>query len=93
MKSSKKIILAIIILIIIIILALILREYIILNTGKLDKSSPMSREEVVSLLDAGSNYKNYYFSPKELNSKDNSYGTSETYIKDGIVFEFYHKRW
>lgn len=62
--------------------------YIILNPGKLNKSSPISREEIVSLLNKGSNYTNYYFSPEELNSKDNSYGTSETYIKDGVVVNY-----
>lgn len=88
MKSLKKVLLVVIVLIILIILALILREYIILNPGNLDKSSPMSREEIVSLLDRGSNYTNYYFSPETINTKDSSYGTSETYIKDNVVVSY-----
>ena len=88
MKTFKKILLAVVIIIILVIITLILREYGILNPGNLDKSSTMSREEVVSLLDRGANYTNYYFSPEEIDTKDSSYGTFEIYIKDNVVVEY-----
>lgn len=67
--------------------------------GFLDKSDAMTREEVISLLEKGKEYPNYYYSPKDvgisgwieetiipkLNKNVLTESTTERYIKDNIV--------
>lgn len=59
--------------------------------GVLDKSEPMTREEVVSLLEKGKEYKNYYYSPENrgisgfIEKLNKDYSKTEFYIKDNIV--------
>ncbi len=80
MKKSIKILLIVAIIIVLLLLSIFIREIVLSNEGNLDKSNPMTREEVISLLEKGANYKNYYY------RCDPSVDTLETeyYIKDGI---------
>ncbi len=80
MKKSIKILLIFAIIIVLLLLSIFIREIVLSNEGNLDKSNPMTREEVISLLEKGANYNNYYY------RCDPSIDTLETeyYIKDGI---------
>ncbi len=80
-------VLKIILSILIIFLILITAYEIVINfDGFLDKSNPMTREEVIELLEKGKRYPNYYYSSSESISGiiklDNN--RTEHYIKDGI---------
>ena len=78
--NKKKILIVILIILAIIIIGLIIRETIIHNDGKLDKSNPMTREEIIELLDKGATYNNYYYCPS---NEGDTYKT-EYYIKDNV---------
>ena len=78
--NKKKVLIVILSILAIIIIGLIVRETIIHNDGKIDKSNPMTREEIIALLDKGATYSNYYYCPS--NEGDN-YKT-EYYIKDNV---------
>ena len=80
MKRSIKILLIFAIIIILLLLSIFIREIVLCYEGNLDKSNPMTREEVISLLERGANYSNYYY------RYDSSIDTLETeyYIKDGV---------
>jgi len=79
-KNVLKMLLSVLILIIIF---LIIYEVSIWYDGNLDSSNPMSREEVVRLLEKGKEYGNYYYYPetKGFFSDNNK---TEYYIKDNI---------
>lgn len=80
MKKSIKILLIVAIIIVLLLLSIFIREIVLSNEGNLDKSNPMTREEIISLLEKGADYNNYYY------RYDPSIDTLETeyYIKDGI---------
>ena len=97
---SKKKNLKIVGIIFSIILVLLIIYYIVIHFhGFLDKSDEMTREEVISLLEKGKEYPNYYYSPKDvgisgwieekiipkLNKDVLTESTTERYIKDNIV--------
>lgn len=50
------------------------------NNGKLDKSNQMTKEEIISLLEKGATYNNYYY----CSNPDDELKT-EYYIKDNVV--------
>lgn len=78
--NKRKILIGILIILAIIIIGLIVRETIIHNDGKIDKSNPMTREEIIALLDEGATYNNYYYCPS--NEEDTC--KTEYYIKDNV---------
>lgn len=80
MKKSKRILLIVFIIFIILLVSVFVREFILCNEGNLDKSNPMTREEIISLLEKGNDYSNYYY------SYDSDLDTLKTeyYMKDGI---------
>ena len=78
--NKKKILIIVLIILAIIIIGLIVRETIIHNDGKIDKSNPMTREEIIALLDKGATYNNYYYCP----SNEGDTNKTEYYIKDNI---------
>ena len=79
--NKKKILIILLIVLIIIFGIIMIREIMINSEGKLDKSNPMNREEVISLLQKGKTYSNYYYcsniSATELKT--------EYYIKDNVI--------
>lgn len=78
--NIKKILTITLIILTVILIGLIIREVIIHSDGKLDKSNPMTREEIITLLDKGATYNNYYYHPS--NSENET--KTEYYIKDNI---------
>ena len=78
--NKKKILIIVLIILAITIIGLVVRETIIHNDGKIDKSNPMTREEIIALLDKGATYNNYYYCPS---NEGDTYKT-EYYIKDNI---------
>lgn len=80
MKKSKKILLIVVIIFMILLVSVFVREFILCNEGSLDNSNPMTREEIISLLEKGNDYNNYYY------SYDSDFDTLKTeyFIKDGI---------
>lgn len=81
MKLWKKILIILLIVLIIILGISMIREIMINSEGKLDKSSPMNREEVISLLEKGKTYTNYYYCPNVFDTELKT----EYYIKDNII--------
>ena len=81
MKKNTKIIIGSIVGVIVLVLLIILiRENTLNADEKLDKSNPMTREEIISLLDKGAEYKNFYYAPDAEGGLKTEY-----YIKDNIV--------
>lgn len=79
--KNKKILISIIIVIALIIIFFVTRELIIANEdGKLNKSNSMTREEIIALLEKGTQCDNYYFSIVDENNQKDEY-----YVKDNIV--------
>lgn len=80
MKKLKKFLLIVAAIIIFLLLSIFIREFVICNEGNLNKSNPMTREEIISLLEKGCDYNNYYY------RYDSNIDTLKTeyYIKDGI---------
>lgn len=79
--KNKNILISIIIVIALIIIFFVIREFIIANEdGKLDKTNPMTREEIIALLEKGAQYDNYYFSIVDENEQK-----AEYYVKNNIV--------
>jgi len=79
--NKKKILIMLLITLIVIFGVVAIREIIINSEGKLDKSNPMNREEVISLLEKGKTYNNYYYCSNITDTKLKT----EYYIKDNIV--------
>ena len=67
---------------VIFVVSFLIRELIIYNDGKLDKSNYVPREEIITLLNKGAIYNNYYYCPNNEDRKE-AYRT-EYYIKDNI---------
>ena len=85
--KKKVIIISLIVLVSLVVLALIValvREASIHNLGRLDRSNPMTREEVVELLQRGANHNNYYYAPDIVEGEM----FTETFVKDGIIATF-----
>lgn len=78
----KKLPIIIIGILVIFIVSFLIRELIIYNDGKLDKSNYVPREEIITLLNKGAIYNNYYYCPNNEDRKE-AYRT-EYYIKDNI---------
>lgn len=83
MKTKKKVIIVLLVILLILILSIMIREIYLNYDGKMDKSNPMSREEIVALLDKGATYKNYYYGYEKEPDKGNQLKT-DIYIKDNI---------
>lgn len=81
MGKVKKVVKVVLILLAISIVIILTREFILWNDGKLDKSNPVSREEIIKLLDTGATYPNYYYS-SDVNTGEIK---TEYYIKDNKV--------
>ncbi len=81
MSNIKKLLIAFLVLLIAIIIVIILREFILWDTGKLDTSNKMSRDEMIALLDKGATYPNYSY------SSDENFGDikTKTIVKDNKV--------
>ncbi len=81
MSKIKKILITILVVLTIFIILILLREFILWNTGKLDTSNKMSRDEMIALLDKGATYPNYSY------SSDVNYGEirTKTIVKDNKV--------
>lgn len=62
------------------IVSFLIRELIIYNDGRLDKSNYVPREEIITLLDKGTIYNNYYYCPNNEDRKE-AYRT-EYYIDE-----------
>lgn len=77
----KKVLILVFSVLIIIFCTLVVREVIISNDGKLDKSNVLTRDEIIALLEKGANYNNYYYCPDF--SKNET--KTEYYVKDNIV--------
>lgn len=75
----KKLLTIVLVFLIAILSIIMVREVILNNEGKLDKTSRMTREEVILLLEKGETYKNYYYSPE---TYENDEMKTEYYIKD-----------
>lgn len=79
----KRILKIIAIIIFLIFLSLIIREICIQYDGKLDKSNPMSREEMLQLTEKGEDCKNYtvtYLSYRKIKREE-----QKIYIKDNLM--------
>lgn len=85
-KIGKSVIKIMLIIIIILLLIMVMYVFAIYFDGFLDKSKPMTKEEVISLLEKGKEYPNYYYSPRDkgfmIITQENM---TEYYIKDNIV--------
>ncbi len=84
----KKLLIIFLIVLAIIAIGLTVREVMIHSDGKLDKSNPMTREEIVALLDKGATYNNYYYCP----SNDEDTYKTEYYIKDNIMVRYVNSK-
>ena len=85
-NTGKKILKMILVVLACIIVALIIYEVGIQSDGFLDKSNPMTRSEVISLLEKGKEYPNYYYSSyTPFWDKVESSGRTEIYVKDNII--------
>ena len=82
MERIKKVLIIIVTLLVIVMIITGVREFLLWNEGKLDKSNSMTREEIIALLDKGATYPNYYYSS---DSKDKDSGRVEYYIRDNVV--------
>lgn len=80
----KKVLIVLLVIIILVLGVLIVRELMINYDGKLDKSNPMTREEVIALLQKGKEYNNYYY----CSNIDDEEMKTEHYIKDNIIATF-----
>lgn len=78
--NIKKVLTITLIILALILIGLTIREVTIHNDGKLDKSNPMTREEIIALLDKGATYNNYYYH----SSGPEDEIQTEYYIKDNI---------
>ena len=83
MKKVLKV-LGIILAILIVLVAI---YYVVIHfDGFLNKDNPMTREEVVELLEKGKEYPNYYYSSEDSwIFGDIDDGKTEIYIKDNVV--------
>ncbi len=81
MRKFLKILLIIICLLVIVFIIYIV---VIKFDGFLDKSNPMTKEEVIALLDKGKEYPNYYSSPKYTYLNRSNDDVTEVYVKDNI---------
>ena len=87
-KNIKLVILKIILAILVLFLILVAGYEISIQWDlNLDKSNPMSKEQVIALLEKGKEYSNYYYSSesKVLFFDLNGESKTETYIKDNTV--------
>lgn len=74
MEKSKKILIIVLVILLVLILGVSIREFVLWNDGKLDKSNELTKEEVIDLLSKGN--ANYSIDDK-------------IYVKDGIT-AMYH---
>lgn len=84
----KKLLIIFLIVLAIIAIGLTVREVMIHSDGKLDKSNPMTREEIVALLDKGATYNNYYYCP----SGPEDETKTEYYIKDNVKVTYHNSQ-
>lgn len=90
-KKGKNVMKVLLSVIIIFVTALIIYEVSIWYDGNLDSSNPMSREEVVRLLEKGKEYPNYYYSPQYVGIFSDKNKT-EYYIKDNIEVVYFNSK-
>jgi len=90
-KSPKNILKVLLILLLLLILLWVIYEVSIYSDGKLDNSNPMSREEVIKLLEKGKTYSNYYYCSENI-GLFNDKNKNEYYIKDKIVASYFNSR-
>ena len=99
MNGVKKGLKISLIIVAIVLFLIIAYEVVISVDWFLDTKDPMSREEVVELLDKGSSYQNYYYSPQEkiLGIFDiDAENKTEIYVKDNVKKILYNgnvKEW
>ena len=93
MKKIKnlKLVKVLLIVLILLILLWVIYEVSIYSDGKLDNSNPMSREEVIKLLEKGKTYPNYYYYPESIGIFSDKNKT-EYYIKDNIVVCYFNSK-
>lgn len=73
----------------VILLLFTIYEVSVWNDGKLDNSNPMSREEVIELLEKGKAYSNYYYCSETIGLFSDK-NKNEYYIKDNIVVGYFN---
>lgn len=84
MNNTKKVLIGILLLLIIIAIVILCREYVLWNTGKLDTSNKMNRDEMITLLDKGATYPNYSYSSDVRSGEIKT----KTVVKDNKVFTY-----
>lgn len=84
-KKTKKVLKVILIILACLIAVVLIYEVGIYSDGHLDKSNPMTKEEVVALLEKGKEYPNYYYCSVQEVLWDMEQNRTEYFIKDGVV--------
>ena len=84
-KKSKKVLKMILIILACLLAAILIYEVGIYSDGHLDKSNPMTKEEVIALLEKGKEYPNYYYCSVQKILWDVDQNRTEYFIKDGVV--------
>ncbi len=87
----KKIVKIILMIVCLLVLAIGVYMIALHFDGFLDRSSPMTREEVVTLLEKGKEYPNYYYSPREEGWNSVDENVTEIYVKDNVKKVVYNK--
>lgn len=90
-NTIKKVLKVVLIILSLLILALIIYMGALHFDGFLDKSNPMTKEEVISLLEKGKEYPNYYYSPREKIGNSTDKDITEIYIKDNVKKVVFNK--
>lgn len=83
-EKTKKALKIVFIIIGLLIVAMIMYMGVLYFDGFLDKSNPMTKEEVIALLNKGKEYQNYYFSPQYTYLNRSSEDITEIYVKDNV---------
>ncbi len=86
-KIVKKIIKMIIAILILLILAFLIYMMYLNYDGKLDKTNPMSREEVLALIEKGCKNQNFYATYTSNENPHEATNKIEMYFKDNIMRE------
>ena len=90
--AFSKFSLFLLILIFVIVICLLIYEISIMDDGKLDKNSALSKSDVIDLLEKGSKYPNYYASIQEKSLFFKNKSQQEYYIKDNIETHYVNSK-
>lgn len=87
----KKILKVILIIICLLVLAIGVYMGVLHFDGFLVKNNPMTREEVISLLEKGKEYPNFYYSPRDKIWNNVDENVTEIYVKDNVKKVVFNK--